>query len=203
MSDRAPPLEDQGPVEDRHPRVSICKKPQGPPPKRTRGTRGGRSSQRKRQAYQRYIFLDSQEHGADKFLDPSFVPFICPDGTSRAYKFFTPPDYVDVVTVRSSQVQPPTTPASSSSSRIVVKPAAKKILTQNIPVRLAPRIPKASSSSTPEFQPLGLGKRPPTPPKARGGASACHSEAARVASSLVFQEREGQRCFARCVMSTW
>ena len=103
------------------------------------------SSQRKRQAYQRHIFLDSQERGADEFLDPSFVPFIRPDGTSLAYKFLaptTPPDYVDVET------EPPTTPASSSSGRIVVKPAAKKILTQDIPVRLAPRIRKASSSST-------------------------------------------------------
>ena len=53
----------------------------------------------------------------------------------------------------------------------MVKPAAKKILTQDVPIRLAPRIPKASSSSTPEFQRLGLGKRPPTPLKARPSAA--------------------------------
>ena len=136
MSDRAPPLEDQGPVEDRHPRPSMPKEPEGPPPpKRTTGTRGGRSSQRKHQAYQRYMFQDSRERGSDKYLDPSFVPFFRPDGTSRAYKFIAPtapPDYGDVETFRSSQVQQPSTPgstpASSSTSRVVVvKPAAKKI----------------------------------------------------------------------------
>ena len=125
--------------------------PQGtgrsPSPQTNKGTRGGRSSQRKRQAYQRYIFQDSRERGSDEYLDPSFVPFFRPDGTSRAYKFIaptTPPDYVDVETFRSSQVQQPSTPASSSSSRVkLVKPAAKKILTQDIPQRLAPHIPKA------------------------------------------------------------
>ena len=52
-----------------------------------------------------------------------------------------------------------------------MKPAAKKILTQDIPIRLAPRNPKASLSSTPQFQRLGLGKRPPAPPKARPSAA--------------------------------
>ena len=60
MSDRAPRVEQQGPREPSNLPVA----------KRTRGTRGGRSSQRKDAAYQRFVLLDSLVHNLGEFTDP-------------------------------------------------------------------------------------------------------------------------------------
>ena len=66
MSDIPPPVEDQGPKAS-EPRV--------------RGSRAGKSARRKRQAWQRWVF--SQSEGSDLYSDPDAVPFRRPDGTSR------------------------------------------------------------------------------------------------------------------------
>ena len=67
MSDIPPPVEDQGPKAS-EPRV--------------RGSRAGKSARRKRQAWQRWVFSESE--GSDLHFDPDAVPFRRPDGTSRA-----------------------------------------------------------------------------------------------------------------------
>ena len=151
MSDRAPPVEGQGPREPSNPPVAKT---------RSRGTRGVRSSQRKRAAWQRFVFVDSLESNSGANIDPSHVPFRT-DGSSRAYRFLAPevaPEYTDIVQVESTP-EPVQSASASSSSRPVIKPAAKKILAQEIPVRLGPAILKAGAIAIPQYQ--HLGKRPP------------------------------------------
>ena len=53
-----------------------------PRPLGTRGTRAGKSAQRKRKAYQAYIFQRDQDLGI--YTNPSEVPFRRPDGSTRA-----------------------------------------------------------------------------------------------------------------------
>ena len=77
------------------------------------------------------------------YIDPSHVPFLRTDGSSRAYKFLAPevaPEYTDVVQVESTP-EPEQSTSASSSSRVIIKPAAKKTRTQEIPVRLGPVVP--------------------------------------------------------------
>ena len=88
------------------------------------------------------------------YIDPSHVQFIRTDGSSRAYRFLAPevaPEYTDIVQVESTRELVQSTSASSSS-RPVIKPAAKKALTQEIPVRLGPAIPKAGAIAVPQYQ---------------------------------------------------
>ena len=80
MSDRASAAEAQGPRQPSNPPVA----------KRSRGSRGGRSSQRKRAAWQRLVFIDSLEHSPGAYIDPSHLPFLRTHGSSRAYKFLAP-----------------------------------------------------------------------------------------------------------------
>ncbi|CAE7520456.1 ABCG2 [Symbiodinium sp. CCMP2592] len=53
-----------------------------PRPQGVRGTRAGAAAQRKRKAYQQYIFLRDQDLGI--YTDPSEIPFRRPDGSTRA-----------------------------------------------------------------------------------------------------------------------
>ena len=58
-------------LESEHPKVAQEK---------VRGTRGGKAAQRKRRAYQRFVFAIAE---VGLYEDPSGAPFIRPDGTSR------------------------------------------------------------------------------------------------------------------------
>ena len=147
MSDRPRAVENQGPREPGNPPVA---KP------RTRGTRSGRASQRKRAAWQRFVFVDSLESKSGAYIDPSHVPFLGTDGSSRAYRFLAPevaPEYTDISQVESTP-EPEQTTSASSSSRVVItpaKPAAKKALTREIPAPLGAGHPEGGGSSSAVF----------------------------------------------------
>ena len=152
-----------------------------PRPLGVRGTRGGAAAQRKRKAYQIYIFLRDQDLGI--FADPSEVPFRRPDGSTRSvvrrprtapFQAVEEQSEVIVIDDQAPETPPPSTPVRPfhrlHPSTVVLK--AKTT---------APSPPPASSSSSSSTQrPLPAPKplltpsaslssdipAPKTPPKA-------------------------------------
>ncbi|CAE7841014.1 unnamed protein product [Symbiodinium sp. CCMP2592] len=90
-----------------------------------RHTRGGAAAQRKRKAYQLYIFLHDQDLGV--FSDPSEVPFRRPDGSTRAvvrrpetapFQAVEEQSEVIVIDEQAPETPPPSTPFSEDNGSI-------------------------------------------------------------------------------------
>ena len=146
-----------------------------------RRTRGGAAAQRKRKAYQLYIFLRDQDLGI--FADPSEVPFRRPDGSTRSvvrrpktapFQAVEEQSEVIVIDDQAPETPPPSTPFRPFH-RLHPSTAVLKAKTT------APSPPPASSSSSSSTQrPLPTPKplltpsaslssgipAPKTPPKA-------------------------------------
>ncbi|CAE7216325.1 unnamed protein product [Symbiodinium sp. CCMP2592] len=90
-----------------------------------RHTRGGAAAQRKRKAYQLYIFLRDQDLGI--YTDPSEVPFRRPDGSTRAvvrrqetapFQAVEEQSEVIVIDEQAPETPPPSTPFSEDNGSI-------------------------------------------------------------------------------------
>ncbi|CAE7568689.1 unnamed protein product [Symbiodinium natans] len=96
-----------------------------PRPLGVRGTRGGAAAQRKRKAYQIYIFLRDQDLGI--FADPSEVPFRRPDGSTRSvvrrprtapFQAVEEQSEVIVIDDQAPETPPPSTPVREDHGSI-------------------------------------------------------------------------------------
>ena len=127
-----------------------------------RRARGGAAAQRKRKAYQLYIFLRDQDLG----IDPSEVPFRRPDGSTRSvvrrpktapFQAVEEQSEVIVIDDQAPETPPPSTPFRPFHRLHPSTPVLKAKTT-------APSPPPASSSSSSSTQ--GPSPAPTTPPKA-------------------------------------
>ena len=148
-----------------------------PRPPGTRGSRAGKAAQRKRKAYQAYIFQRDQDLGI--YTDPSEVPFKRPDGSTRAVvrrpasaPFQVVEEQSEVIEIEEEEQVPETPPPSTVVGPFHRLLPSTPILTaqteapssSSAPLSPSPSVPKSSTTPSTSLPSSSSTPKPSTTP---------------------------------------